>query len=516
MSSLAGGLNRGQGCLPKPLLGYDRVVGLVLVVLLFLSLIELGIFTAPLWPIRRFMGAALAALQLIWLGWLLIGYFDGFNIVLAVISLYRIFNLMRLYANKIQAEHLRRSALKSSYVLMLCQLVFLMARSVSMMLNLKASFFLSFILAGQLVISGLFYITAKHWLERIKPGEVKNYRDKDLPSISVCLPARNETEDLKLCLDSLISSDYPKLEIIVLDDCSQSKRTPDIIRSFASSGVRFIAGQAPPAHWLAKNYAYQQLAASASGDILVFCGVDLKLATDSLRLMVETMLSQSSLMTSFMPLNVLTKETTVFKALIQPNRYALELARPGTHRPPVLSTCWLIKSSAVNKYGGFWAVKNSVAPEAYFAEHCAANYRFYRQPRFGLTSHKSFSEQADTAVRTRYPGLHKQPVLVMIHSLIELLLVMGPPIIAVAALISSRYVTAAVSLIIFMLQGGLYSYIVRLTYGRFFISSLLLLPLAGLTDIFIMNYSMWRYEFSEVLWKGRNVCLPVMNQPLNG
>ena len=51
-----------------------------------------------------------------------------------------------------------------------------------------------------------------------------------------------------------IASDYPKLEIIVLDDCSQD-RTAEIIRNFAHDGVRFIQSEDNKDNWLDKNKA---------------------------------------------------------------------------------------------------------------------------------------------------------------------------------------------------------------------------------------------------------------------
>jgi len=72
------------------------------------------------------------------------------------------------------------------------------------------------------------------------------------------------------------SHDYPKLEIIVLDDCSQNKHTPEIIRSFAHDGVRFIQGEHPKPTWLAKNQAYDRLAQESSGEFILFCGVDVR------------------------------------------------------------------------------------------------------------------------------------------------------------------------------------------------------------------------------------------------
>ena len=40
------------------------------------------------------------------------------------------------------------------------------------------------------------------------------------PYISVCIPARNEERDIKNCVESLLSQDYPNFEVIVVDDGS--------------------------------------------------------------------------------------------------------------------------------------------------------------------------------------------------------------------------------------------------------------------------------------------------------
>ena len=40
------------------------------------------------------------------------------------------------------------------------------------------------------------------------------------PYISVCVPARNEERDIKNCVESLLSQDYPNFEVIVVDDNS--------------------------------------------------------------------------------------------------------------------------------------------------------------------------------------------------------------------------------------------------------------------------------------------------------
>jgi hypothetical protein len=55
-----------------------------------------------------------------------------------------------------------------------------------------------------------------------------------------------------------------------------------------------------------------------------------------------------------------------------------------------------------------------------------------------------------------------------------------------------------------------YVFIVRLVYRQTILESLVALPFAVVHDVAVLNYSMLKYEFSAVLWKGRNVCIPVM------
>ena len=40
---------------------------------------------------------------------------------------------------------------------------------------------------------------------------------------------------------------------------------------------------------------------------------------------------------------------------------------------------------------------------------------------------------------------------------------------------------------------------------------LVALPVGLLYDLTLLHISMWKYEFSVVDWKGRNVCIPAMH-----
>lgn len=87
--------------------------------------------------------------------------------------------------------------------------------------------------------------------------------------VSVLVPARDEAASLGACLDSI----GPVHEMLVLDDGS-SDGTACVA---AGHGARVLTGAPLPPGWLGKPYACSQLAAAASGDVLVFLDADVRL-----------------------------------------------------------------------------------------------------------------------------------------------------------------------------------------------------------------------------------------------
>ncbi|MFQ5488629.1 MAG: glycosyltransferase, partial [Gammaproteobacteria bacterium] len=121
------------------------------------------------------------------------------------------------------------------------------------------------------------------------------------PLISVLIPARNEKANIQTCLDSLLRQDYPKLEIIVLDDAS-SDRTADIVSRVAAEDprVRLIQGQPLPHGWAGKPFACHQLAQEAKGSWLLFTDADTIHAPSALRDVLSTAVhSRAALISGF-------------------------------------------------------------------------------------------------------------------------------------------------------------------------------------------------------------------------
>lgn len=116
------------------------------------------------------------------------------------------------------------------------------------------------------------------------PGE-------ELPLVSVCIPARNEEDTIAECLRSVLRQNYPRLEVLVLDDRSDD-RTPAILRELEEAfpgRLTTLEGRPLPDGWLGKPWACRQLAGASSGEILLFVDADTRLEPETVSRTVRTM-----------------------------------------------------------------------------------------------------------------------------------------------------------------------------------------------------------------------------------
>ena len=111
------------------------------------------------------------------------------------------------------------------------------------------------------------------------------------PLVSVIVPARNEARNIASCLTSLLASTYPRMEVIMVNDHS-TDATGSIARELAQSngGLAVIDNPDLPADWFGKQWACQNGANAASGDILVFVDADTRAAPDLVTRSVNGML----------------------------------------------------------------------------------------------------------------------------------------------------------------------------------------------------------------------------------
>jgi glycosyltransferase involved in cell wall biosynthesis len=222
--------------------------------------------------------------------------------------------------------------------------------------------------------------------------------------VSIIVPARNEEENLKSCLDSLIGQSGVSFEVIVVDDHS-TDRTREIAEAY--EGVRVIdAGPLPPG-WTGKNNAVTTGAQAAQGDWLLFTDADTVHLPGSLaRAINEAEENQADLL-SYSPEQI---AITFWEMAVLPVVFA-ELAReyppkkvsdPNSPAAAANGQYLLIRREAYESIGGHAAVATSILEDVALARAAKAAgkrirfryaadavrtrmYRNFRQLREGWT-----------------------------------------------------------------------------------------------------------------------------------
>ena len=371
-----------------------------------------------------------------------------------------------------------------------------------------------FVLIAQLLVNSGRYRLSADESDKIE-------RLEDTPSVSLCIPARNETHALADCLSSAISNDYPKLEIIVLDDCSQDE-TSQIIRSFAHDGVRFVKGEVPSEGWLGKNNAYQTLQQQAKGDYLVFMSVDTSVDIGSISKLVAYMQLQKLSMVSVLPRRFDSLNNSVIFA---PLRYFWQVVTPLKFNTPLATSLWAIRSDSLGELGGFDSYKDKVDVENRLAAKLSVGEEYHfliANERLQVSYEKTWKSQADTAIRLWYPNLAKNYLFGLIVIAAQLLLFVFPAIFLLKILFTGGandgylhaywLLTPLACLLSSYLYMSYFRKIKRMStpkdYGSLALS-FFMLPILALQEIILIITSFFQYKRGQVDWKGRNICYPI-------
>ena len=153
-------------------------------------------------------------------------------------------------------------------------------------------------------------------------------------------------------------------------------------------------------------------------------------------------------------------------------------------------------------------------PERFLARACTVdnNYSFIRADAvLGISTQKSFQDQQATAVRVKYPQLNKRPEMVLALAVTQSVLLLGPFLALLVGLIQQNSSLIGLSALAVVLLISTHITIVYTTNPPNSIFAVVNFPLAVMIEIITTLSSMYKYEFGEVIWKDRNVCIPVMH-----
>ena len=203
----------------------------------------------------------------------------------------------------------------------------------------------------------------------------------DPPLVSVVIPARNERRNIERCLRSVLSSDYPRLEVIVVDDGS-TDGTGDIARERGAGDtrVRVIETGALPEGWFGKQWACETGAKNSRGEIILFADADTVHSSDLVTRGVNMMLRRNADLFSIMGRQEL---GSFWERLVQPQVFSIMSVRYGGTESITRSRfvkdkiangqCLFVRRDTYEELGGHSLVRSHVAEDMMMAQRYFAS-----------------------------------------------------------------------------------------------------------------------------------------------
>ncbi len=326
----------------------------------------------------------------------------------------------------------------------------------------------------------------------------------DIPSVSVCIPARNEIHALTECLERVLASDYPKLEILVLDDNSADD-TSLIIRSFAHAGVRFIAGSPLPAGWLGKNFALSTLLSEASGTYVLYMDVDTKLSTTSISRIANLAVNEKAAMVSVIPDRYDTDRPIIYFGTL---RYFWELLLSTRKSPPASSSAWFIdRQMFIDELGGFDALRASVRPEVAIARVVSEKSAYQgvvHSGALGIGYEKRWASQVETSRRILYQ-MAGGTWFKGVFAVLGLIILNLPTLVVMSSVMTSWGYMHSIALIVLVLFIATYGLFLSRTWRTRWWLGMVLWPYIIFQELVLFVTSMTGYVSHTITWKGRSI-----------
>ena len=205
----------------------------------------------------------------------------------------------------------------------------------------------------------------------------------DAPLVSIVIPARDERRNIERCVRAVLASDWPRLEVIVVDDHSADD-TAALAEAIARGDGRLRVLRNPdlPEGWFGKQWACSNGAAAARGTIIGFLDADTAIAPDLVTRTVNALRARGADLLSVAGRQEL---GSFWERIVQPHIFTVLLARFGgtetvsDARRPVdkiaNGQCLFVRRDAYEAVGGHAAVRHTVAEDLRLAQHFCAEGR---------------------------------------------------------------------------------------------------------------------------------------------
>lgn len=204
----------------------------------------------------------------------------------------------------------------------------------------------------------------------------------DYRRASVVIPARNEERNVERILRSLAATDYPDVEIILVDDRSEdgtaevARRVAAELERTTSATVRVVEGAELPEGWLGKPWACYQGAEVATGDYLLFTDADTTHEPDLLRRVVADLEGSGADVVSLAGRQLM---ESFWERVVQPQIFTSLLFRypnmrkripPQRYRDAIANGQYIFfRRPVYEEIGGHGAVRGEVVEDMKMAQH---------------------------------------------------------------------------------------------------------------------------------------------------
>jgi glycosyltransferase involved in cell wall biosynthesis len=328
------------------------------------------------------------------------------------------------------------------------------------------------------------------------------------PSVSVVIPARNEERSVERAVRSHLASDYPRLEVLVVDDRS-TDRTGEILESISRdvARLRIVTTSEPRSGWLGKPNALACGFEEAKSEWILFVDADVEYGSTVLRRAVSTALLEELGLIAILP-QVVTRG--FWEGVLMPNLVALLYLGPGF----LFNSRWirelalgggsgnLVSRTALAATGGFAPLRDAVIDDIGLArqvKHAGFGVRaFTACDDVRVRMYEGFAEIAEGFTKN-IAFLFRSPIRVLVFTFAFLALAWAPYVVLFAPAPRGAKLLAGLSILAVLVGRAVAALLTRTPVWSAIFHPLMVTVWAG-----IALRSVWRrVVLGKIIWRGR-------------